>query len=84
MIDVIVWLSMVCAMTTLGYLVAVGRELASARKDLVQRVKDFDEITKAASAANVSMAEKLLQVDDRLGSLEFKINAQTLSTGWKK
>ncbi len=84
MVDIIVWLSMVCAMTTLGYLVAVGRELAKARQDLTARVKEFDEITRQASVANVSMAEKLLNMDERLGSLEFKLNAQNLSAGWKK
>lgn len=79
------WLSMVCALTTLGYLIAVMRELSLGRKDLRQSVKEFDEITKKASEANVSMADKILQMDERLASLEFKITAQTVSqnSAWK-
>ena len=77
-------LSVASAMGCLGYLVAVLKELSRARTDLAERVKEFDEITRKASDANVSMAEKLLNMDERLGSLEFKLNAQNLSAGWKK
>lgn len=85
MLEIVTWLSMACATSAVGYLVAVLRELSLGRKDLKQSVKEFDEVTKKASDANISMADKLLQMDERLASLEFKVTAQTVSqnSGWK-
>lgn len=84
--ELVVGLSIACGSGALGLSLALLIELRTCRKALLSRTKEVEEIFKVASEANLSHADKILQIDERLASLEFKITAQavTNNTGWKK
>lgn len=71
-----------------GFLTAYLVQLRGLRADMVAKVENFHEVTKAASAANHSMADKLLQIDARIDSIESWRSIMGATTNqhsaWKK
>lgn len=54
-----------------GFLFPAYLELKRARQDISAKVKEFEEITREASKANVSLADKILQLEEKISTLEF-------------
>jgi hypothetical protein len=68
-----------------GALLPLYLDLRGARKTMADKVAEFDEITRKAADANNSMANKLLQIEERVNNVEFW-NSQAQSapnSGWK-
>lgn len=55
----------------LGLFVPIRMELKRCRVSLVDKVAEFEQITKAASEANISMANKILQLEEKISNFEF-------------
>ncbi len=62
----------------LGIVVPFIFEIRSSKKIMATKVEAFDEITKKASEANVSLANKILQLEEKIANVEFwKQNSNT-------
>lgn len=48
--------------------------LNASRKDLFEKTKDFDDITKKASAANTSQAQKIIELENTIAALDERIS----------
>lgn len=53
-----------------GFILAYLLQLKQLRVDMQERITEFSDVTKRASEANVSLGEKLIQVDQRLDNIE--------------
>lgn len=56
---------------SVGFLVPTYLEMIKVNKELKQKVKEFDDIGKAASEANQSFAAKILQLEEKISTLDF-------------
>ncbi len=54
-----------------GFILPAYLELRRVRKELEEKVSSFDSITKKASEANLSVADKVLQLEEKISNLEF-------------
>lgn len=75
----------------LGYVVAYRHQLQELRRELNDKVTEFNHVTKLASEANNSMAEKLVSMDQRLDTVEtwrsmmsLNISQTPPTSSWKK
>lgn len=65
----------------IGFLIPTYLEMKRVESNLRKVVKDFEEIAHIASNANNSITSKILQLEEKISSLEFwKIS----SSGFKK
>lgn len=63
---IIAVISLICSCVLTGILMAIRSEIFQARIDLRVKIDDFDQITRKASEANNSMAQKLINIEDRI------------------
>jgi uncharacterized protein YlxW (UPF0749 family) len=71
-----------------GFFIAHLAQLKKVKEELSVKVVEFDDITKKASEANLSLATKLIDIDQRLDSIEswrgiMGSGVNSTSTGWK-
>ncbi len=55
----------------LGLVVPFLVEIKQLRQEFIKRIAEFDLITRQASEANLSHANKLLQLEDKIANFEF-------------
>lgn len=87
LVELIVILCVSTSSASCAFIAAYLYQLKSLRLDLKSKIEEFDEITKKASEANLSMAEKLISVDNRLDNIDSwraMMNGSNNSHGWKK
>lgn len=85
--EILAFLAVVVSSSLAGFVVAYLFQLRTLRYDLQAKILDFAEVTKQASAANLSLAEKLLHIDARLDNVDSwrsMIGSTINQTGWKK
>lgn len=70
-IDILLSTCLLAVGLVAGFLFPVYAELRRSRLELNYKVKEFDEITRKAAEANNSLAQKLLQIDEKVINLEF-------------
>lgn len=77
------------AVYSVATMLAYMRQIGEIRTELKAKVEEFAKITKTACEANTSLAEKLIQMDQRLDNIEswrsiMGINNPVPTTSWKK
>jgi uncharacterized protein YwgA len=80
-------LSVMVSAASAGFLYAYAVQLKDLKAELKGKVETFAEITKMASEANTTLAEKILQVDQKLDNIEAWRSMMGLNTSpnvWKK
>lgn len=55
----------------LGIVAYALADLKMARRQIIEKVSEFEAVTKLASDSNSSQANKILQLEDKLVNLEF-------------
>ncbi len=60
---------------TLGVGFFLFQEVKEAKRLYKEKINDFDKILKIVSDANVSMADKILQLEEKVNTMEFRISA---------
>ena len=64
-------LSLLMSGLILGIVYPLIKDLNLVRKELKKKVDDFDEITRKASESNLSLANKILLLEDKIANFEF-------------
>lgn len=86
--DVIILLSAAISTAVAGFVASYVVQLRQLRTEMQARVVEFAEITRRASEANTSLADKLLTIDAKVDNLDswrtMVAVTQTQHTGWKK
>jgi hypothetical protein len=71
-----------------GFICAFFIKIKTLKEELELKVKEFSLVTKTASDANVSLAEKLISIDHRLDNIDswrsMMVTNTQYSSGWKK
>lgn len=80
------FLAVVFASITAAYSFAYISQLKSLRSELQDKIQEFAKITKAASDANTSIADKLISMDQRIDNIDSwrSMTAASQNNGWKK
>ncbi len=81
--DVLTVCSIAASAFAIGFLAPAYMELNKVRKELKDKVKEFEEITKLASEANQTFASKILQLEDKISTVEFWKASNSNFTGKK-
>lgn len=78
---VAVLFSVVSSAFGIGFLIPTYLEMKRIEVSLRKAIKDFEEIAQAASHANNSVTAKILQLEEKISTLDFW---KMSSTGFKK
>lgn len=76
-----VLIAVFCSSFCAGIVTMFFRELRVAKEQLISKVTEFDLITKRASEANTSLADKMLEFEKRLEQVEFRFSAGAFGSG---
>lgn len=66
--------SVITSSFAVGFLIPTYLEMKRVEKELRKVVVEFQEIARIASDANASFASKILQLEEKISSLEWKTN----------
>lgn len=77
------------AIFAVATMLAYVKQIGETRAELKLKVEEFSKITKTACEANTSLADKLIQLDQRLDNMEswrsmMGINNSAPTNSWKK
>jgi hypothetical protein len=82
-ISVFIMFSVLMSGLAIGVTVPFLFEIKNLREDLKNKIAEFDEITKRASEANLSHANKLLQLEDKVANFEFRLQTSMPTSTFK-
>tara|TARA_R110000868_G_scaffold69364_7_gene204359 strand:- start:425 stop:706 length:282 start_codon:yes stop_codon:yes gene_type:complete len=89
LLEILFLLSVIASALSCGFILAYLVQLRQLRTEMQEKIAEFDRITKAASAANLSQAEKLMQIDAKIDNMDawrsmMVSTTSQQSSGWKK